>query len=99
MKQADLNDKYDVQPQNDFTPLEKLQLGLGMAESIAVLHGYEGGLIVHDDVQLCQWLRSRDGKLVLGDFNRAQIMEFNEAKGEYCKYNNGYSYGNVSAYG
>ena len=82
MKQADLNDKYDVQPQNDFTPLEKLQLGLGMAESIAVLYGYEGGVFVHDDVKVCQWLRSRDGKRVLGDFNGAHILELNGVQGD-----------------
>ena len=95
MKQNDLDDKDDVNPQNDYTPIEKLEFGLEMAESLAVLHGYVGGLIVHDDVQLCQWLRTRDGRLVLGDFNRAQIMDWNEEKGEYCMYNNGYAYGNV----
>ena len=94
-KQEDLNDKDDVRPQNDYTPIEKLEFGLAMAESLAVLHGYVGGLIVHDDVQLCQWLRTRDGRLVLGDFNRAQIMDWNEEKGEYCMYNNGYAFGNV----
>lgn len=96
MKQEDLDDSDDVRPQNDYTPLEKLEFGLAMAESLAVLHSYVGGLIVHDDVQLCQWLRTRDGRLVLGDFNRAQIMDWNEKKGEYCLYNNGYAFGNVS---
>lgn len=95
MKQEDLDDKDDVQPQNDYTPMEKLKYGLAMAESLAVLHSYVGGLIVHDDVQLCQWLRTRDGRLVLGDFNRAQIMDWNEQTGEYCPYNNGFAYGNV----
>ncbi|KAI2488633.1 protein kinase [Fragilaria crotonensis] len=94
MKQEDLDDSDDVRPQNDYTPLEKLEFGLAMAESLAVLHSYVGGLIVHDDVQLCQWLRTRDGRLVLGDFNRAQIMDWNEKKGEYCLYNNGYAFGN-----
>ena len=51
---------------------------------------------VHDDVQLCQWLRNYDGKLKLGDFNRAEIMDYNEKKKEYCVYNNGACYGNVS---
>lgn len=37
---------------------------------------------VHDDVQLCQWLRTRDGKLKLGDFNRAEVMDFDREKGE-----------------
>ena len=51
---------------------------------------------VHDDVQLCQWLRLPSGKLKLGDFNRAEIMTYNVEKQQYCKYNNGRSYGNVS---
>ena len=51
---------------------------------------------VHDDVQLCQWLRTKDGRLKLGDFNRAEVMEFNLKKKEYCRYYNGHCYGNVS---
>jgi len=94
MKQEDLMDKEDVKPQNDYTVAEKLEMALSMSESLAALHGFEGGIIVHDDVQLCQWLRTRDGKLILGDFNRAEIMEWNRHKGEYCRYNNGYAYGN-----
>jgi serine/threonine protein kinase len=96
MKQKDLNDKDDVHPRNNFTPLEKLKFALEMAESLAILHGHEEGRIVHDDVQLCQWLRNREGKLVLGDFNRAQILDWNEENQEYCGYNNGYAFGNVS---
>ena len=53
---------------------------------------------VHDDIQLCQWLRKRDGTLKLGDFNRAEIMDYDEEGGEYCLYNNGHGYGNVSFY-
>ena len=67
-----------------------------MAESIADLHGFVDGVIVHDDVQLCQWLQTMDGTLKLGDFNRAEVMEYNDQKKEYCKYNNGDCYGNVS---
>jgi hypothetical protein len=51
---------------------------------------------VHDDVQLCQWLRTRDGTLKLGDFNRAEVMDYNIEKKEYCRYDNGHAYGNVS---
>jgi hypothetical protein len=50
---------------------------------------------VHDDVQLCQWLRGKDHKLKLGDFNRAEIMDYDPVKKEYCRYNNGRAYGNV----
>jgi hypothetical protein len=37
--------KMNVKPQNDYTTLEKLELALAMAESLAVLHSYEGGLL------------------------------------------------------
>lgn len=95
IKQKDLDDEKDVNPQNDYTPLEKLQMAIQMAESIAILHGYEGGVIVHDDVQLCQWLRTKDDKLILGDFNRAEIPKYDADEEEYCMYNNGHAYGNV----
>lgn len=98
MKKEALSDKFDVKPQNDFDPIEKLSLALEMAETLAILHGYEGGVIVHDDVQLCQWLRTKKGTLVLGDFNRAEIMNWDNEKETYCTYNNGYAYGNVSTH-
>jgi serine/threonine protein kinase len=98
MQQKDLHDEDDVKPQNNFTPSEKLEMALQMAESIADLHGYPGGIIVHGDIQLCQWLRSGKDKLILGDFNRAEIMSWNEKKEMYCTYQAGGSYGNVSVY-
>ncbi len=52
---------------------------------------------VHDDIQLCQWLRTEDGGLKLGDFNRAEFPSFDTVKQEYCKYNNGQGYGNYRA--
>ena len=91
-----LNDKDDVDPKNNFTPTEKLILALEMAEAIAELHGFKDGVIVHDDIQLCQFLRSKDGTLKLNDFNRAELMLWDENNQEYCKYNNGLAYGNVS---
>ena len=51
---------------------------------------------MHDDIQPCQWLKTKDGVLKLGDFNRAEIMDWNDQKKEYCSYNNGAGYGNVS---
>lgn len=94
IKQEELDDKYEVQPQNSYSTKEKLYFALAMAESLATLHGFQDGVIVHDDVQLCQWLRTHDNRLVLGDFNRAEIMKWNGHKKEYCNYNNGYSFGN-----
>ena len=83
-------------PMNKLTPKEKLETALEMAESIAILHGYQDGVIVHDDVQLQQWLRAEDGSLKLGDFNRATILEWDPKKQQYCRYSNGAAFGNVS---
>jgi hypothetical protein len=95
-KQPDLHDELDVDPQNALTAKEKLETALAMAESIAVLHGFGGGVIVHDDIQLQQWLRAADGTLQLGDFNRATILDWNDNENRYCKYSNGEAFGNVS---
>lgn len=51
---------------------------------------------VHDDIQLCQWLKTKDGRLKFGDFNRAEAMEWDGKEEEYCKYYNGGCWGNVS---
>jgi serine/threonine protein kinase len=69
-----LNDTEDVDPKNSFSATEKLTLSLQMAGAIALLHSYKGGLIVHDDIQLSQFLISKEGYLKLNDFNRAEIM-------------------------
>ncbi|KAL7491232.1 hypothetical protein ACHAWT_000791 [Skeletonema menzelii] len=68
-----------------------------MAESIADLHGFEDGVIVHDDVYPNQWMTTPDGRLKLGDFNRATIMQWDEINGGYCKFNNGEGNGNYRA--
>ena len=86
---TNLKDKDDVDPQNDYTISEKLDLALQMAESIADLHGFKDGVLVHDDIQLAQFLFAPDGRLILNDFNRAEAMLFNEKDGKYCKYQNG----------
>jgi len=93
MKQSELNDNDDVKPQNNYTAKEKLTIALEMAESIADLHGFKDGLIVHDDIQPCQWLRTKDGKMKLNDFNRAEVMLWDEKEEKYCKYTNGGGYG------
>lgn len=49
------------------------------------------------DIQLAQFLLSKDGKLKLNDFNRAEIMLFNEKDNEYCKYRNNPGHGDVSS--
>lgn len=97
VEEVNERNKNGMRPYNNFTAEEKLGFALEMAESIADLHGFEDGVIVHDDVQLCQWMTNADGKLKLGDFNRATIMQWDEIKGGYCKFNNGYAFGNYRA--
>lgn len=60
---------------NDFTPFQKLQMSLQMAEGLADLHGNVGGVIVHQDVQLSQYLFNSDKSVLkLNDFNRAGTL-------------------------
>eukprot|EP00536_Pseudo-nitzschia_multiseries_P002046 jgi/Psemu1/283451/fgenesh1_pg.27_\ len=95
-KQKDLY-KNGLESLNEYTIEEKLDMALAMAESLADLHGFKDGVIVHDDVQLCQWLKTADGRLKLGDFNRAEVMEWNSKKKKYCRYYNGDCGGNYRA--
>jgi len=76
---------------------EKLHMALGMAEAIADLHGFKDGVIVHDDIQPCQYLRNESGHMKLNDFNRAEIMLWDDTHQKYCRYNNGGVYGNARA--
>ena len=87
----------DLKSHNDYKISEKLDMALQMAESLADLHGYKDGVIVHDDVQLAQYLFAPDGRLILNDFNRAEFMLFDEQKGKYCKYTNGKGAGDYRA--
>ena len=81
---------------NTISGTQKLELSLQMAEAVLPLHAFPGGVIVHDDIQLSQFLLSETGKLKLNDFNRAEIMLWNEKDQEYCKYRNYPGWGDVS---
>ena len=96
--EKDLHDEFDVDPQNNFTAEEKLDIALTMAESLADMHGFEGGMIVHNDVQLSQWLRMPDGGIKLGDFNRAFTLYWEDRYDSYCKFYDGYGAGCVSSF-
>jgi len=101
-----LNETTDVQSMNNFEPSEKLVISLQMVEAVAFLHNHKGGVIVHDDIQPSQFLLTVDGEskkfdssqqiLKLNDFNRAEIMLFDEENQEYCRYRNGRGQGDVS---
>ena len=85
-----------LKPHNSFTAMEKLSVATQMAESIADLHGYPGGVIVHGDIQLSQFLYTEDKSIIkINDFNRAEFMLWDEENGEYCRYTNGRGHGNV----
>lgn len=45
MQQNELHDESDVQPQNDYTATEKLEIALDMVESLADLHGFADGIM------------------------------------------------------
>lgn len=97
IKQADLHDQDDVKPQNKFSAAAKLSYALQMAELIAALHDYPHGKIVHNDIQLSQFLFDQSGMLKFNDFNRAEIMLWDEQKQDYCRYRNGPGGGNNRA--
>lgn len=90
-----LNDTLALDVRNDLTGTQKLEYALEMFEATALLHSYPGGVIIHDDIQLTQFLII-DGRLKLNDFNRAEIMLFNEKDQEYCRYRNDPGMGDVS---
>jgi hypothetical protein len=94
IKQEELNklQENDVHPMNNLTIEEKLDMALDMAEeSIAISMVFEGGVIVvHGDIyvdQCFQWLRARNGKIKLNNFNLGQSLDYNPIKQDYCKYN------------
>lgn len=83
--QAELDKLDDVYPLNNLTTSEKLEISLQMAESLADLHGFEGGTIIQADTHIEQWLLAFDGSVKLNDFNNAREPTWNERTGEYCK--------------
>jgi hypothetical protein len=84
-------------PYNNFTGSQKLQLALSMVEPVSALHNFRDGVIVHDDIQLSQFLWTDDTKTAvkLNDFNRAEVMFWDENHQEYCRYRNGRGPGDV----
>ncbi|KAL3943377.1 MAG: hypothetical protein SGBAC_002543 [Bacillariaceae sp.] len=82
---ASVEDGYS--PQNELSPVQKLIVAKQMADAVADLHGHEGGIIVHQDIQLSQFLWNADKTIVkLNDFNRAEFVLFDDHKNEYCGY-------------
>mmetsp|Transcript_15212 Transcript_15212/g.32844 ORF Transcript_15212/g.32844 Transcript_15212/m.32844 type:complete len:571 (+) Transcript_15212:214-1926(+) len=86
ISRGDLHDKDDVDPKNPYTPTQKIEMALEMAEALADLHGFKDGIITHDDIDLGQFLRTPDGRLKLNDFNRAKVLWYDDVEEEYCNY-------------
>ena len=80
---------------NGLSGTDKLKYALEVAESVALLHSFSGGVIVHDDLKPGQILMTADGHAKLNDFNRAEIMLWDEEGQDYCRYRNGEGNGRV----
>ena len=90
IRKSDLDELQvkDVHPMNqDILSVEKkLDIAIAMAESLAEMHGYVGGVVTNDDIALGQWLYADDDRVILNDFNDAMYMDWNYKKQQYCKY-------------
>jgi len=76
-------------------PTTKLKIALRMAKSIAELHGWMDGPIVHGDIQFVQWLLDENGDVILSDFNRAEKLLWDDERQQFCKFYTGGGVGNV----
>lgn len=77
-------------PVNNLSTLQVLDIAITMAESLADVHGFAGGVIVHGDVHPEQWLRNSGGKIKLNDFNNGFIMDWSYNKNAYCLESHGF---------
>lgn len=77
IEQPELNklQVHDVRPMNNLTNEQKLDIAIAMAESIAEIHGYEGGVIIHGDIHPYQWLSNAKGEIKLNDFSKSMVRE------------------------
>lgn len=72
---------------NQLTVIEKLQYARQMSQALVEMHGYVGGVIVHDDVHPDQWLISHDKqRIVLNDMNNAVILLWSRQYNKYCTF-------------
>jgi hypothetical protein len=89
IKQSELDAEGELRPRNNMTLAAKLDFAIDMAESLCVIHGFEGGVIAHGDIHPVQYLRTPDGTLKLNDFNNAEILNWNPQEQKYCKTDRG----------
>lgn len=60
---------------NNLTAHHKVQYALEMAQAVQVLHKHA---IVHNDLQVSQFLLSADNHIKLTDFNRATVLQWSK---------------------
>jgi Protein kinase domain len=87
MNQSELDalQLVDVRPRNNLRVKIKLEYAIAMAEAIADIHGFDGGVIVHGDIHPVQYLKNVAGTIKLNDFNNGQVLKFDESRDAYCE--------------
>lgn len=79
---------FSFRPLNAIYSLSNCVVFIPVSQSIADIHGFAGA-IVHGDIHPVQWLRTRDGKLKLNDFNNAEILDWSRERNDYCQADRG----------
>ena len=86
-----------VLPDRLLTPEQKVVLALEMAKGLALLHGNPEGMIIHGDVQMSQFLLNKNKTMLkLNDFNRAELLLWDETHNKYCQHRNGVGRGKAT---
>lgn len=83
------DDEDDPTPVNHIKAQEKLEMAIELAKGIATMHGHKDGVIANVDVQIGQFCRGNNGMIKILDFNRAEVMLYDESYGGYCRFENG----------
>merc|ERR1711862_1073968 len=82
---------YHLHQFNNNTTTTKEEDNKNEEENVVVVR------IVHNDIQLSQYLYTKNNNIKLNDFNRAEILFIqNNNKKNYCTFYNGKVYGRVS---
>lgn len=79
--------KYSL---NNHTASEKLEIAIGIAESIAEVHGLPTGPVIVADVHLQQFVMHRRDpsekpRIMLNDFDNSRVMKWNIETQDYCR--------------
>lgn len=80
--------EYYSRIDSGLSPTDKLVVIHEAAQGLAALHGYSGGVIVHSDLKLSQILFTEEGFIKLNDFNRAEVLLWEDRKQDDNGHNN-----------